>query len=266
MLTLEDVGEFGKGSSKFHWTIRDDESIGSTFYDMSNKDHPSTLCIATQLGCEVGCRFCHAHLRDGVSNLQPEEMFAQAKSSVQQLQNQSERDEIESLQIAFMGYGEPMHNLKNVIEAKELIKKRMSGLDISFNLSTSGWAPGIDALSQRDPTFRLYVSLHASDDDTRSQLIPNRNTFSLEEIVSSARTYYEASGEQVTANYLLIEGMNDSREDAERLAELLEPEVFTISLSHLVAPPVETLNSPEDERFEEFRDWLTDRGMETKVF
>lgn len=266
MLTLEDVGEFGDGSSKFHWTIRDDESIGSTFYDMSNKDHPSTLCIATQLGCEVGCRFCHAHLRDGVSNLQPEEMVAQAESSIQQLYDRSDRDDVEALQIAFMGFGEPMHNLNNVVEAKALIEEKMSGLDLTFNLSTSGWAPGIEVLSKRDPSFRLYVSLHASDDDTRSQLIPRRNTFSLEEIVSAARTYYEVSGEQVTANYLLIEGMNDTREDAERLAELLEPEGFTVSLSHLVGPPVETLSSPEDERFEEFRDWLTERGVETKVF
>jgi len=266
MLTLEDVGEFGDGSAKFHWTVRDGESIGSTLYDMSNKDHPSTLCIATQLGCEVGCRFCHAHLRDGVSNLQPEEMFAQAESSIQQLNNRSDHDEIEALQIAFMGYGEPMHNLKNVVEAKALIEEKMSGLDLTFNLSTSGWVPGIEVLSKRDPSFRLYVSLHASDDDTRSQLIPRRNTFSLEKIVSAARTYYEASDKKVTANYLLIEGMNDSQEDAERLAGLLEPEVFTVSLSHLVAPPVETLNSPEDARFKKFRDWLTERGVETKIF
>lgn len=266
MLPVVDVGEFNDGSFSFSWEIRDDETVGSTFFDMSEKDHPSTLCIATQLGCSVGCRFCRAHLRGGVSNLTPGEMLAQVNSTIDYLRTKVGRTEMDALQIAFMGYGEPMHNLDNVIEARRAADDCVDDLQVSFTLSTSGWVPGIQVLTQREPSFRLYVSLHASDDQTREQLIPATQTFPIEDIVSAAESYARASEKRVTANYLLIDNINDGRQDAQRLADLLDPELFVVSLSHLVDPPDERLQQAEEAEFEAFREWLVDAGIDTRVF
>lgn len=141
-------------------------SLGSRFFAMPRESHPGTYSIPTQWGCEVDCEFCHTGPYNGVRNLSTETMVNQIRGAVDYFVEEGRDDEATNLQVGFLGSFEPVHNLGNVLAVKEEVSDDLQRRISEYILSTSGWAPGIDVVTRRDPTYRLGISLHAGDDET----------------------------------------------------------------------------------------------------
>jgi len=176
-------------------------------------------CISSQIGCAMGCDFC-ASTRDGLErNLSSGEIVEQflflrelAVSAGRRLST-----------LVFMGMGEPMHNLDNVIAAIKRIAAPSMG-DLGWRqitVSTVGIVPGIDRLADADLNVHLAVSLHAPDDDTRGRIVPANNRYPVDQIMAAARRFNRLTGRIVTIACCLLAGVNDSDEHAHRLADLL---------------------------------------------
>ncbi len=176
-------------------------------------------CISSQIGCAMGCDFC-ASTRHGVErNLEPGEMVEQFLFLRELAQNSNRR----LATIVFMGMGEPLLNLENVLIATE----RMACADLGgiggkqITISTVGIVPGIEALARSKQNLNLAVSLHAPDDETRLKLVPMTKRYGVVQIVQAARNFYEETGRITNMEYCLIEDVNASDEHAHALARLL---------------------------------------------
>ncbi len=177
-------------------------------------------CVSSQIGCAMGCDFC-ASTKGGLErNLEAGEIveqFLHLKAASESLGRKLKT-------IVFMGMGEPMHNLDNVIDAiKRIADPDMGGVGWrQVTLSTVGIVPGIDRLAAADLNVHLAVSLHAPDDDTRSKLVPANRRYAVADIMAAAKRFQDRTGRIVTIEYCALEGVNDSDEQAHLLAQLLE--------------------------------------------
>jgi 23S rRNA (adenine2503-C2)-methyltransferase len=177
-------------------------------------------CVSSQIGCAMGCDFC-ASTKGGLErNLEAGEIVEQFIH----LKEASESIGRKLNTIVFMGMGEPMHNLDNVIDAvKRIADPDMGGVGWrQVTVSTVGIVPGIDRLAAADLNVHLALSLHAPDDATRSELVPSNRRYAVADIVAAAKRFQERTGRIVTIEYCALEGVNDSDEQARLLAQLLE--------------------------------------------
>lgn len=202
------------GTKKYLFQLEDGNVIESV---LMRYHHGNSVCISTQVGCRMGCRFCASTLDGLERNLKPSEML----------------DEIYSIQkdigerisnIVLMGSGEPLDNYDSVMKFLELISDK-NGLNISqrnITLSTCGLVPKIYELADRQVQFTLAISLHAYDDETRKELMPVAKAYSIEEILKACRYFFEKTGRRLTFEYSLVAGVNDTESGAVRLGELLK--------------------------------------------
>ena len=201
------------GTVKYLFRLYDGECIESVF--MRYK-HGNTLCISSQVGCRMGCRFCASTIGGRVRDLLPSELLGQIISA--------ERDTGERVSnVVMMGIGEPLDNFDNVVRFLELVN-HPEGLNIGYrhiSLSTSGIVPKIRALADLAYPITLSVSLHASTDEARSEIMPINNKWNISELLSACADYYRKTGRRISFEYTLISGKNDSEADAKRLAALL---------------------------------------------
>jgi 23S rRNA (adenine2503-C2)-methyltransferase len=175
----------------------------------------TTLCVSSQVGCALMCRFCATGLMGLQRNLRADEIVAQVVLMGDALGWEDDR-----FNIVFMGMGEPLANLPAVSEAIRILHDER-GLNIGarrITVSTSGLVPQIGQLAAMGLQVGLAVSLHATTDELRSQLMPVNRRWPLAELLDAARDYGEAVGRRVTLEYTLIGGVNDRPEDADRLA------------------------------------------------
>ena len=181
--------------------------------------HRMTACVSSQVGCNLGCTFCATGFIKTKRNLQPHEIYDQVvllnkiaiKEHEQPLSN-----------IVFMGMGEPLLNYKNVLEAIDKITSE-EGLNISakrITVSTAGLAKMIKKLGDDDVKFNLALSLHAADDIKRSKLMPINDANNLNDLVEALNYFYERTGNSITFEYILFDGINESMEDAKNLVSL----------------------------------------------
>ncbi|MBK7567172.1 MAG: 23S rRNA (adenine(2503)-C(2))-methyltransferase RlmN [Bacteroidetes bacterium] len=181
--------------------------------------HRMTACVSSQVGCNLGCTFCATGFIKTKRNLQPHEIYDQVvllnkialKEHEQPLSN-----------IVFMGMGEPLLNYKNVLEAIDKITSE-EGLNISakrITVSTAGLAKMIKKLGDDDVKFNLALSLHAADDIKRSKLMPINDANNLNDLVEALNYFYEKTGNSITFEYILFDGINESMEDAKNLVSL----------------------------------------------
>jgi 23S rRNA (adenine2503-C2)-methyltransferase len=180
----------------------------------------SAACVSSQIGCAMGCDFC-ASTRHGLErDLEPAEIVEQFLS----LRQEAARTGRRLTSLVFMGMGEPMHNLDNVIAAiRRIADPRMGGLGWrQVTVSTVGIVPGIDRLAAADLNVHLAVSLHAPDDETRRRIIPSGKRWTVAEIIAATRRFEAATRRVPTIEYTLLAGVNDSDEQAELLARLLD--------------------------------------------
>jgi 23S rRNA (adenine2503-C2)-methyltransferase len=224
-----------------------------------------TICISTQVGCGMGCVFCASGL-DGVDrNLATGEIVEQMLRLQRLLSEDDERDERLS-HIVVMGMGEPLANLDRLLPALEEAR-RPDGLGISarrITISTVGLPAAMDRLARHDVHYRLAVSLHAPNDELRSQLVPVNKNIGLAAILAAADRYFEVSGRQLTFEYVLLADVNDGPEHARQLARRLagrEALLNVIPYNPVAGLPYRT---PTSERREAFRAILEHAGLRVK--
>ena len=202
------------GTVKYLFRLHDGECIESVF--MRYK-HGNTLCISSQVGCLMGCKFCASTLAGKVRNLLPSELLGQVIAA-----NLDTGERVSN--IVMMGIGEPLDNFDNVVKFLQLVN-HPSGLNIGYrhiSLSTCGIVTGIERLAEVDLPITLSISLHASNDEKRSAIMPINNKWKISELLSACRSYYLKTGRRISFEYTLISGKNDTDADATELATLLK--------------------------------------------
>jgi 23S rRNA (adenine2503-C2)-methyltransferase len=215
-LEIDQVQTSKDGSRKYLFRLKDGQHIESVLIPESGY---WTLCISSQLGCGMGCKFCLTGRGGLVRNLEPAEIVNQVCGVRDHLQDPSSLTNI-----VFMGMGEPLANYSSVVQAVQSLTGN-NGLQFSsrrVTLSTAGLVPRIDDLG-RDVRVNLAVSLNAADNDTRNALMPINHTYPIEMILSACRRFPLPSRRTIMFEYVLIAGVNDTPTDAERLAKLLRP-------------------------------------------
>ena len=202
------------GTVKFLFRLYDGEFIESVF--MKYK-HGNTLCISSQVGCLMGCRFCASTIDGKVRDLYPSEMLGQILAAQNDL-----RERISN--VVMMGIGEPLDNYDNVVKFLHLLREE-DGVNIGMrhvSLSTCGIVPNIYKFAEEKLPVTLSISLHASNDEMRSSLMPVNRKYGIDELMRACVHYFKVSGRRVSFEYTLIAGENDNRETALELASLIK--------------------------------------------
>ena len=202
------------GTIKYLFRLRDGEYIEAVF--MRYK-HGNSLCLSSQAGCRMGCKFCASTLSGLSRNLQPSEMLGQIIAA----QNDT-GERISNLVI--MGIGEPLDNYDNVIKFLRIVNEE-GGLNIGYrhiSLSTCGIVEKIYRLADEDMPVTLSVSLHAVTDDDRSAVMPINNKWGIHELLQACADYFKHTGRRISFEYALISGVNDTPYHAKKLAEILK--------------------------------------------
>ena len=211
------------GTVKYLFGLEDGNCIESV---IMRYEHGITICISSQVGCRMGCRFCASTIDGRVRNLEPSELLGQIISA--------ERDLGERISnIVMMGIGEPLDNYDNVIKFLRLVGDP-DGLNIGYrhiSLSTCGIVPKIKELEKENLSITLSISLHASNDEKRSEIMPINRKYGIGELLDACRSYFAATGRRISFEYTLISGKNDSVGDAEELASLLNSKLRSRSSS-----------------------------------
>ena len=179
-----------------------------------------SLCLSSQSGCPLTCTFCATGSMRFGRNLTTSEILDQALH----FRRMEEVDHV-----VFMGMGEPMMNLDNVLDAC----RRLPDVGVTHRrtaISTVGWIPGIDRLAQTDMPIRLALSLHAADDALRTQLMPVNERYPLADVLEACRRFDAAKRRPVFVEYVMLAGVNDRYEQAVALAQVLDPKVFKVNL------------------------------------
>ncbi len=198
---------------KYLYGLHDREKIESVL--MSYK-HGNSLCVSTQVGCKMKCRFCASTIAGWVRNLEPSEILLQIY--------ETERDSGRTVDsIVLMGIGEPLDNYDNVIKFLKILS---TGDEMSLrrvSVSTCGLVNRIYDLAELKLEITLSISLHAPTDEKRSAIMPVNDRFNIEQLIEACKVYFEKTGRRISFEFALIQGVNDDRQTAEELIKLLKP-------------------------------------------
>jgi len=212
------------GSQKYLFRLTDGTCIESVL--IPEKDH-FTLCISSQVGCAQGCRFCLTAKGGFIRNLTRGEIISQVLDVINDFKGTQRLSNI-----VLMGMGEPLANYDNVISAIHTIVDTETGLNFSsrkITLSTAGLVPELLRLGH-DTRINLAVSLNATDNQTRSRLMPLNKRYPIENLLKACREYHLQPRGRITFEYILLKGINDTTADAHRLIKLLRPLKSKINL------------------------------------
>ncbi|MGN1409530.1 MAG: 23S rRNA (adenine(2503)-C(2))-methyltransferase RlmN [Eubacteriales bacterium] len=202
------------GTIKYLFSLTDGECVEAVFM---HYEHGTSLCVSSQAGCAMGCRFCASTLNGRVRSLTPSEILSQAA-----VVSHDTGERVDG--IVMMGIGEPLDNYDNVIKFLRLVSDP-DGMGIGLrhiSLSTCGLAPKIKQLADEGLPVTLSVSLHASSDEKRSELMPVNKKYPISVLMEACRYYFNKTGRRVSFEYTLIAGKNDSPEDASSLAAVIK--------------------------------------------
>ncbi|WP_035767816.1 23S rRNA (adenine(2503)-C(2))-methyltransferase RlmN [Butyrivibrio sp. NC2002] len=245
------------GTRKYLFSLADGNLIESVFmkYKFGN-----SVCVSSQVGCRMGCRFCASTI-DGVErNLEPSEILDQIYAI--------SRDTGEKIsRIVVMGSGEPLDNYDNVLKFVKLLSDK-NGLNIgqrNITVSTCGIVPNIDRLSDEKLQINLAISLHASNQEKRQQLMPIANKYSIDELIEACKRYFDRTGRQLTFEYSLVGGVNDFDEDADELSQLLSGLNCVVNL--IPVNPIKERDFVEStkERVRDFQKRLEKRNINATI-
>ncbi len=217
-LTLTHQAQARDGTVKALFATADGRPVEAVM--MRYRDGRRSLCVSSQSGCPLTCTFCATGQMKFGRNLTASEILDQALYFRR----------IEAVDhLVFMGMGEPMMNLDNVLAACE----RLPDVGITHRrttISTVGWLPGIDRLTASPMPIRLAFSLHAPEDELRSRIMPVNDRYPLADVLDACRRHHAAKRRQVFIEYVMLEGVNDAPEQAQALARLLDPKIFKVNL------------------------------------
>lgn len=239
-------------TEKFLFKLEDGNTIETVL--LKHKDR-NTLCVSSQVGCPVKCSFCATGLDGFVRNLNVHEILNQVYT-VQRRVSKSEGNNITN--VVFMGMGEPMLNIDNVIKAIEILSDE-KGMNISkrrITVSTSGIIPGIERLLSEKLPVELAISLHAVTDEKRDQLIPVNKKYPLEDLYNTLNEYQKMTKRRITFEYILIDKVNVTQSDADRLADFMH--AFDHVLNLIPYNPVSgnEYQRPTPEKIKRFYNYL----------
>ncbi len=257
-LEIARVQESSDGTKKILFRLSDGNSVESVI--IPGKTH-LTLCVSTQAGCRMGCAFCLTAKQGLKRNLLPSEITDQITIVKKTF---PEGKEINN--IVLMGMGEPLDNYENVRKAVEIMSSDM-GMALSgrkITLSTCGLIPSILQLG-KDTCVNLAVSLNAADNETRSDLMPINRKYPIEDLLKACKGYEMPARRRITFEYILIEGVNASVKDAEKLARLLRGVRCKLNLIAFNEHPGSQFKSPGPEAIEAFRKVLHKHGYTAVV-
>lgn len=215
-----------------------------------------TLCISTQKGCRMGCKFCASTKAKFEGNLQTGEIVDQI------LKIQREED-LRISNIVFMGIGEPLDNFDNLINAIKIINDPF-GIEIGarhISISTSGLADRIRDLADLKTQCTLSISLHYTTDEIRSEIMPINRKYNIEELLDACRYYIKVTGRRVSFEYAMVDGLNDSLEDAKRLVSLIKDIKCHVNLIRINEIDETNYKKSTNDNILKFRDYLNDNNI-----
>ena len=245
--------ESSDGTIKYLFDVLDGNAIETV---LMSYHHGYSLCISTQIGCKMGCKFCASTGIKFVRDLTSGEIVEQILAV--------ERDQnIRISNVVFMGIGEPLDNYDNVVNAIRIINNQ-KGINIGarhISISTSGLVPKIYQLAEENIQCTLSISLHATTDEQRSSMMPVNNRYNIAELLQACRDYIEKTNRRISFEYALAKDNNDNLEDAKRLVKLLKGMICHVNLI-----PINKIENGEfikssNENIMKFRDYLNDHGI-----
>jgi 23S rRNA (adenine2503-C2)-methyltransferase len=219
----------------------------------------NTMCVSTQVGCPVDCKFCLTGVMGFTRNLSAGEIVGQAL----RVMEETPSEHGPRWNLVFMGMGEPLLNFAEVIEAFKLLTDP-EGVGLSWTrltLSTAGVVPGIERLGREPVRPKLAVSLNAPTDELRSEIMPINRKWPLAELLRACREFPLRPREKLTFEYVLLEGLNDSPADARRLAKLIQGIRAKVNLIGLNPGPELPYRTPPDETVLRFQQTLIQKGV-----
>ena len=245
------------GTVKYLFSLVDGECVESV---LMKYEHGNTLCVSSQAGCAMGCRFCASTLNGRVRNLTPSEILGQAAKAAY---DSGERVD----GIVMMGTGEPLDNFAASVDFI-LLAGEKDGFSIGYrhiSLSTSGLVPKIYDLAKLDLGITLSVSLHATRDAVRNDLMPVNRRYPIAELVKAATDYQKTTGRRVSYEYAVMAGVNDSSREADELAQLLRGTGAHLNLIRLNEVKETKFKASAEQRLQQFVKMLETRGLHVTV-
>ncbi|WP_294392211.1 23S rRNA (adenine(2503)-C(2))-methyltransferase RlmN [uncultured Clostridium sp.] len=257
-ITMPEIIEVYKseldGTEKFLLGFSDGNLIESV---LMRYKHGISICISTQVGCRMGCKFCASTIEGRVRNLTAGEIL----SEVIAVQNYiGERIS----NIVLMGSGEPLDNYDNVLKFLEIVSADY-GLNIGqrhITLSTCGIVPKIYELADKEMSITLAISLHAFNDEKRKEIMPIANKYTISELLEACRYYLKKTNRRITFEYALVKDVNDGREDAKALAKLLRGMLCHVNLIPVNEIKENTFKRSSKKTIEDFSEILKSNGIE----
>lgn len=253
------------GAEKFLFALADDARVEAVFLPgrserLSGEGARPTVCVSSQAGCALDCAFCVTGRLGSGRNLTAGEIVGQYLAIARERQIAPHAGNV-----VFMGMGEPLLNVPNVLRALDLLEREVAPRRIT--VSTAGVVPGIEALGRREKLPNLAVSLTAADDVTRSRLMPVNRTWSIAALFAALARWPQESGRRITFEVALVAGENDSDEDARRLARLVARIPSKVNLIPLneSAEWLPSLFRPSEERIDAFARVLVAAGVPVTV-
>lgn len=225
------------GTKKFLFQCADGNTMESVWMQYK---HGNSVCISSQIGCRMGCKFCASTMDGMVRSLYPSEMLDQIYS-IQKITGERVSN------VVVMGSGEPLDNFDNLLKFIEILTDE-NGLNISqrnITVSTCGIVPKMRELADKKLQITLALSLHAATDEKRQELMPIAKRYSIKEVIEACTYYFNQTGRRITFEYSLVGGVNDRQEDADNLVKLLAPLLCHVNL--IPVNPVKERNFVESE-------------------
>ena len=245
--------ESSDGTKKYLFDVLDSNAIETV---LMQYHHGKTICVSSQIGCKMGCKFCASTGVQFVRSLTAGEIVEQILAV-----EQDTKDKISN--VVFMGIGEPFDNYDNVMKAIKIINNQ-KGLNIGarhISVSTSGLVPKIYDFANEDLQCTLSISLHATNDEKRSSMMPVNKRYSIEELMEACRYYIDKTNKRISFEYALAKDNNDNLDDAKELVKLLKGMLCHVNLIPINKIENGSYIKSTNENIIKFRDYLNDNGI-----
>lgn len=245
------------GTIKYLWELRDGNAVETV---VMSYNHGNTVCISSQVGCRQGCAFCASAIGGLVRNLEPSEMLDEVLFS----QLDSGKD---ISNIVLMGIGEPLDNFDNVVRFLQLVN-HPDGMNIGMrhiSVSTCGLTEKFDKLADLNLQLTLSISLHAPDDETRTSIMPSNRGRGVDGLIAACRRYYERTGRRISFEYAMIDGVNDTPEQAKLLAKHAKSVCAHVNLIPLNHVEERRFKPSTQENMKRFIQILEEQGINVTV-
>ncbi len=243
------------GSEKFLFEFSDKSCVESVImrYKTGN-----SICISTQVGCKMGCRFCVSSALSFERNLKDYEMLFQLTEAERVLDEKISK-------IVLMGIGEPLENYDNVVSFLKMLREKEGRSLRNLSLSTCGLVPEILKLAEEKFPLTLSVSLHAATDDVRDKIMPINKKYNIKTLLSACKTYQKKTGRRLSFEYIMIKGLTDTEMQAKELIQLLRGLICHVNLIPANESPTNSYKQSDKNTVEKFKQMLIKGGIETTV-